>query len=186
MISHGDELGRSQSGNNNAYCHDGPLTWIDWKLDPLGRELLEFTRTVFALRAANRVLRRCAFFSHEPAGPEDARDLTWLRAEGGEMTAAEWEDPANHLLGMLIREEASDETDRRGRRLNGDSILLLLNGGGRTKWFSLPAIGQPGTWTELNDTAHPLPRPVQEGRVSLVPHSLVVLRYESTPPAALR
>ena len=186
MISHGDELGRTQSGNNNAYCHDGPLTWIDWKLEPLDRELLEFTRTVFAIRAANPVLRRRTFFSHEPAGPEHARDLTWLRAEGGEMTAAEWEDPANHLLGMLIRGEASDETDQRGRRLNGDPILLLLNGGGRTKSFSLPAIGRPGTWTELVDTAHPAPRPVQEDRVSLVPHSLKLLRYESTPPPALR
>ena len=186
MISHGDELGRTQSGNNNAYCHDGPLTWIDWKLEPLDRELLEFTRTVFALRAANPVLRRRTFFSHEPAGPEHARDLTWLRADGGEMTAAEWEDPANHLLGMLIRGEASDETDQRGRRLNGDPILLLLNGGGRTKSFTLPAIGRPGAWTRLIDTAPQAPRPVQEDRVSLVPHSLVLFRYESTPPPALR
>jgi glycogen operon protein len=186
MISHGDELGRTQSGNNNAYCHDGPLTWIDWKLEPLDRELLEFTRTVFAIRAANPVLRRRTFFSHEAAGPGHASDLTWLRAEGGEMTAAEWEDSANHLLGMLIREEASDETAQRGRRLNGDPILLLLNGGGRTKSFSLPAIGRPGSWTELIDTSHQVPRPVQEARVSLVPHSLMLLRYESTPPPALR
>ena len=102
------------------------------------------------------------------------------------MTAAEWEDPANHLLGMLIRGEASDETDQRGRRLNGDLVLLLLNGGGRTKSFSLPAIGRPGTWTELVDTSYPAPRPVQEDRVSLVPHSLKLLRHESTPPPALR
>ena len=186
MISHGDELGRTQSGNNNAYCHDGPLTWIDWKLEPLDRELLEFTRTVFAIRAANPVLRWRTYFSHERAGPEQAKDLTWLRAEGGEMTRADWEDPANHLLGMLIRGEASDETDQRGRRLNGDPILLLLNGGGRTKSFSLPAIERPGTWTELIATAHQAPRPLLEDRVSLVPHSLMLLRYESTPPATLR
>ncbi|HVD31995.1 MAG TPA: hypothetical protein VNC19_00355, partial [Gemmatimonadales bacterium] len=186
MISHGDELGRTQSGNNNAYCHDGPLTWIDWKLEPLDRELLEFTRTVFAIRAANPVLRWRTYFSHERAGPEQAKDLTWLRAEGGEMTPADWEDPANHLLGMLIRGEASDETDQRGRRLNGDPILLLLNGGGRTKSFALPAIGRPGAWTQLIDTAHQAPRPVQEDGLSLVPHSLVLLRYESTPPPALR
>ena len=102
------------------------------------------------------------------------------------MTAAEWEDPANHLLGMLIRGEASDETDQRGRRLNGEPILLLLNGGGRTKSFTLPAIGRPGTWTQLIDTAHQALRPVREDRVSLVPHSLVLLRYEPTPPPALR
>jgi len=102
------------------------------------------------------------------------------------MTPADWEDPANHLLGMLIRGEASDETDQRGRRLNGDPILLLLNGGGRTKSFALPAIGRPGAWTQLIDTAHQAPRPVQEDGLSLVPHSLVLLRYESTPPPALR
>jgi isoamylase len=185
MISHGDELGRTQLGNNNAYCHDGSLTWIKWQLDPSARALLEFTRTVFAIRAANPGLRRRTFFSHEPAGPEHAKDLTWLQADGGEMTAAEWEDPANHLLGMLISGEASDETDQRGRRLNGDPILLLLNGGGRTKSFSLPAIGHPGSWTGLIDTAHPSPPPVHRGRLSLVPHSLVLLRYDSTPPAAL-
>jgi isoamylase len=186
MISHGDELGRTQFGNNNAYCHDGPLTWIDWNLEPLERELLEFTRRLFAIRAANPVLRRRTFFTHQPAGPEHARDLTWLRAEGGEMTAAEWDDPANHLLGMLIRGEASDETDRRGRRLNGHPILLLLNGGGRTKSFRLPETGRPGVWTEVIDTAPRPTRPVQEDSMSLVPHSLMLLRYETTPPAALR
>jgi isoamylase len=186
MISHGDELGRTQSGNNNAYCHDGPLTWIDWNLAPLERELLEFTRSVFAIRAANPVLRRRTFFSHEPEGPEQARDLAWLRAEGGEMTAAEWDDPANHVLGMLIRGEASDETDQRGLRLNREPILLLLNGGGRTKSFRLPPLGRPGTWTELIGTGPRSTRPVQEDSVSLVPHSLILLRYEATPPAALR
>jgi isoamylase len=186
MISHGDELGRTQSGNNNAYCHDGPLTWIDWKLEPLDRELLEFTRTVFAIRAANPALRWRTFFSQERARPEQGRDLTWLRAEGGEMTPADWEDPANHVLGMLIRGEALDETDQRGRRLNGHPILLLLNGAGRTKSFALPPIGRPGTWIQLIDTAHQAPRPVQDDRLSLVPHSLVLLRYEATPPPALR
>jgi glycogen operon protein len=141
---------------------------------------------VFAIRAANPVLRRRTFFSHEPAGPGHAKDLTWLRAEGGEMTAAEWEDPANHLLGMLIRGEASDDTDQRGRRLNSDSILLLLNGGGRTKLFSLPAMGYSGAWTELIGTTSRTAPPLQGDRVSLVPHSLVLLRYEATRPGALR
>jgi glycogen operon protein len=102
------------------------------------------------------------------------------------MTAAEWDDPANHVLGMLIRGEASDETDQRGRRLDGNPLLLLLNGGGRTKAFSLPGMDQPGRWTELIATAHRAPRPVQDDRVSLVPHSLLLLRYEATPPTALR
>jgi isoamylase len=176
MISHGDELGRTQSGNNNAYCHDGPLTWIDWTLTPPKRELLEFTRAVFALRAAHPVLRQLTFFSHEPAGPERSRDLTWLRAEGGEMTPAEWGDPSYHLLGMMVRGEMLD---------GGGPILLLLNGGGRTKAFSLPVLQQPGRWVELLDTSPRGPRP-DEGKMILVPHSLLLLRYETIPPAVPR
>jgi len=178
MISHGDELGRSQAGNNNAYCHDSPTTWIDWRLSPLQRELLQFTRLVFAIRAANPVLRRRTFFRHEaPEG--SAKDLTWLGARGAEMTPEEWNDPANHVLGMLIRGEATDESDERGRRVTGDGILLLLNGGTRSKPFILPALGRPGLWAEVLNTAHPTVRPVREGRVNLVAHSLMLLRFDS-------
>jgi isoamylase len=186
MISHGDELGRTQRGNNNAYCHDGPLTWIDWTLEPPNRELLEFTRAVFAIRAANPVLRRRAFFNQEPSGLAHTRDLTWLRAEGGEMTAAEWADSANHLLGMLVRGEASDEADANGRLLHGHTLLLLVNGGGRTKSFNLPAMEHPGSWVELIDTSPRGPRPAEEGKMTLLPHSLLLLRHETTPPAVPR
>jgi glycogen operon protein len=181
MISHGDELGRTQSGNNNAYCHDNQLTWLDWTLEPLNRDLLEFTRTVFAIRAANPVLRRRTFFQ-EQSPDEPTRDLTWLRAEGGEMTEAEWRDPANHLLGMLIRGEPSKEPEQRGGRLFGP-LLLLLNGGGRTKSFCLPTMAGRGAWSELISTAHRAHRPVYNGKVDLVPHSLMLLRSEAIPPA---
>jgi isoamylase len=174
MISHGDELGRTQRGNNNAYCQDGPLTWIDWNLERANRELLEFTRAIFAIRARNPVLRRRTFFSHGPAQPDGSRDLTWLRADSGEMTAADWADPANHLLGMLIRGQASDE------------LLLLLNGGGRTKTFRLPSMQTPGAWVELIHTAPHRPVQEQDGTVQLVPHSLLLLRYEASLPAVLR
>jgi glycogen operon protein len=179
MISHGDEIGRSQSGNNNAYCQDNPTTWIDWRLSPLQRELLQFTRSVFAIRAAYPVLRRRTFFRHE-VSQGTAKDLTWLRADGAEMTPQEWNDPANHVLGMLMRGEASDETDERGRRVAEDAILLLLNGGARSKPFILPALGRPGSWAELLNTAHPSGRPVREGGVNLVAHSLMLLRFDSS------
>jgi hypothetical protein len=80
---------------------------------------------------------------------------------------------------MLIRGEATDETDERGRRVTGDAILLLLNGGSRSKPFALPALERPGSWTEMLNTAHPAPRQVREGRVNLVAHSLMLLRYDS-------
>ena len=178
MISHGDEVGRTQQGNNNAYCQDGPLTWIDWRLTPLQRQLLGFTRNVFALRAANPVLRRRNYFRHQPDHPGGVKDLTWLRPDGAEMTEADWGDPTNHVLGMLILGEATDEIDERGRRLLGEAILLLTNGGARSRPFTLPQLETPGAWVEILNTAHPNPRLVRQGTVSLVAHSLMLLRHE--------
>jgi glycogen operon protein len=178
MISHGDELGRTQQGNNNAYCQDGPLSWVDWRLGPLQRQFLNFTRTVFSLRAANPVLRRRNFFRHLPDHPGGVKDLTWLRPEGGEMTEADWADPSSHVLGMLILGEATDEMDERGRRLRGEAILLLTNGGARSRPFTLPQLEAPGVWVEILNTAHPTPRLVRQGKVSLVAHSLMLLRHE--------
>ena len=180
MLSHGDELGRTQLGNNNAYCQDGPITWIDWQLTPQKKELLEFTRRVFAIRATNPVLRRRTFFLHEPEATDEARDLTWLRPDGQEMTADDWTDQGNHVLGMLIRGEAPEEVDERGRPLRGDSLLLLLNGGARTKQFTLPPLTRAGTWTGLLDTSHELTRPVREDRVSLAAHSLILLAFQAS------
>jgi hypothetical protein len=95
------------------------------------------------------------------------------------MTPAEWEHAANHVLGMLIRGEATKETDERGRRITGGVIMLLLNGGGRSKPFILPGLDQPGSWAEVLNTAHPVPRQIRDGRVDLVAHSLMLLRYDS-------
>jgi isoamylase len=178
MLSHGDEIGRTQMGNNNAYCQDGPLSWVDWRLTPLRRELLAFTRAVFAIRAANPVLRRRNYFRLEPDHPGGAKDLTWLRPDGSEMTEADWADPSNHVLGMLILGEATDEVDERGRRLRGEAILLLSNGGARSRPFTLPQMETPDVWTEILNTAHPVPRVVRQGKVSVVAHSLMLLRHE--------
>jgi glycogen operon protein len=178
MISHGDELGRTQRGNNNAYCLDNPISWVDWELSPLEEQLLEFTRTVFAIRAHNSVLRRRTFFRYEDRGPGAGKDLAWLRPDGQEMTAAEWNDAGNHVLGMLIRGEATDEVDERGRRLLGEAILLLVNGGARSKAFRLPSLDGQGAWAEIINTAHPSPRTVRQNAVNLTAHSLMLLRYE--------
>jgi isoamylase len=178
MLSHGDELGRTQQGNNNAYCHDSPLTWVDWSDGRLQRQLLEFTREVFAIRAANPVLRRRGFFRSEPRNPGEPKDLAWLRPDGLEMTAEEWRDPHNHVLGMLIRGEATDEVDERGLHLRGEAILLLVNGGARSKLFTLPALDGPGTWTEIINTAHPSHRTPRQGAANLVAHSLMLLRHD--------
>jgi isoamylase len=158
MLSHGDELGRSQHGNNNAYCHDSPLTWVHWDLDPPGQALLEFTRRVLAIRAATPALRRRDFFPSEPAG---APGLTWLRADGTPMTPEDWSLDGNHLLGMLYEDR--------------DPFLLVVNGGGRSRVFVLPG-GPSGGWTVVLDTAREGERAAESG-LTLAPHSLVLLRH---------
>jgi isoamylase len=163
MLSHGDELGRSQSGNNNAYCQDSPLTWVDWRLSAAQQDLLKFTRAVFAIRATNPLLQRRTFFPHD-AHAAPGRDLTWLRPDGQEMTAEEWSQAGNHVLGMLLQ---------------GDNpLLLLLNGGGRSRPFVLPALSGSGIWTEIVNTHHPGPEVMREGQVNLGPRSLLLLSCE--------
>jgi isoamylase len=156
MLSHGDELGRTQLGNNNAYCHDGPLTWVKWDLDPAQAALLAFARTVFGIRAATPALRRTTFF---PPTPPDGDGLAWLRPDGAPMTEADWTQVGNHVLGMLFD--------------GSDPLLLLLNGGGRSRPFTLPG---PRPWRVLVDTAHEGAEPL-ESTLTLSPHSLVLLRH---------
>jgi glycogen operon protein len=183
MLSHGDELGRTQLGNNNAYCHDSPISWIDWRLSPQNTELLEFTRKVFTIRAQNPVLRRRRFFRHEPDAGQDGKDLLWLRADGKEMAPEDWADEGNHVLGMFIRGEVSDEVDERGHPLRGDSLCLLLNGGARSKQFNLPRPERPGMWTELLDTTHEPARPIRHDTINLAAHSLILLKYRTSAHA---
>ncbi len=156
LLSHGDELGRTQRGNNNAYCHDGPVTWVHWTLDADQRAMLAFVRRVLALRAATPALRRRTFF---PTTTTDGDGLTWLRADGTPMGAEDWAHDGNHVLGMQFE--------------GSDPILLLMNGGGRSRAFVLPE--RPKGWWVLLDTAHEGERPVESG-LTLAPHSLVLLR----------
>ena len=176
MLAHGDEIGRTQRGNNNAYCQDNETTWLDWRLDPRQRELLEFTRRLFAIRAANPVLRRRHFFRGQESGL-GTKDVTWVGPDGREMSHADWEDAHNHVLGMLIDGSATDEMDDRGRPIRGDTLLLLLNGGERPVEFTLPLPAEPGLWVELVDSAGSEPRDITGDSVTVAGHSLVLLRY---------
>jgi glycogen operon protein len=170
MISHGDEIGRTQAGNNNAYCHDSPLSWVDWRLTPAQRHLLEFTQSVFALRRRMPELNRREFFPHEQAGSWETRQLSWLRTDGTEMTADDWHDAARHVLGMLIRNQARDPV-----------LLLWLNGGGRTARCTVPAPTHSGTWSCVIDTEQDAvnrPQACGDG-VRVAPHALVLLLWEA-------
>jgi glycogen operon protein len=177
MLSHGDEIGRTQRGNNNAYAQDNELSWVDWNLEPWQRELLDFTRRVIAIRHVHPVLRRRSFFRGRPVGAAGAKDLTWLRADGAEMTDGDWHDPQRRTLGMLIHGEAADETDDRGRPVRGDTMLLVINAGFDAVDVTLPTITTPGVWTKLIDTVTGQVEPGVGPTIAIVGFSLALLRH---------
>ena len=181
MLAHGDEIGRTQRGNNNAYAQDNEITWVDWSLEPWQQELLEFTRHIFAVRHANPVLRRRHFFSGGKPTDNGLKEVTWLRPDGAEFTDADWHRGGAHVLGMLINGEATDETDDRGRPVLGDTMLLLLNGGGEDVEFDLPEVPGEGGWLCLVDTAvegAPRPQPIGDApTVTLAAYSVILLRH---------
>jgi glycogen operon protein len=182
MVLGGDELGRTQAGNNNAYCQDNEISWLDWDLSDDDRELLEFTRQCLRFFRSNPVLRRRTFFTGRPMSDGGVKDLTWIRPDGGEMTDADWADSSRQILGMLIDGQATDEVDERGRPVFGDTVLLLMNGSGRSKSFALPAMEGPGMWQEIVNTARPgAIRSVKSRPVNLVAHSLILLRFSADP-----
>ena len=178
MLSHGDEIARTQRGNNNAYAQDNELSWMHWgPLDDRRRQLLAFTRKCFKLRHTHAVLRRRHFFRGEPTITGGRKDLSWIRPDGREMNDGDWQNGENHSLGMLIYGDATDETDDRGRPIKGETLLLLLNGGPSDIQFRMPIIEGDGVWAEMVDTAHRELRVVPTGAVTLDPYSLVLLRH---------
>ncbi len=183
MLSGGDEMNRSQRGNNNAYCQDNDISWLDWDLDEGALEFLDFTRSLTAILRDNPVLRRRDFFTGGAVTSTGWRDVTWIRPDGEEMTDQEWADAANRTVGMLILGRATDEVDARGRAVHGDTLLVLMNAGTRSKLQNLPRFEWSGVWEQILNTAEPGVRIVRKPTVNLTPHSLIVLRHVGRIPA---
>ena len=182
MLSHGDEVARTQRGNNNAYCQDNEISWLDWDIGPAEEELLAFTREVFAITRKNPVFRRRRFFSGGPIGEGGPKDVSWIRPTGGEMTMEDWGDRKTQTLGMLIHGEASDDVDERGRPNRGQTLLLLLNASSKGVPYTLPKLPERGHWHEAVNTAQSAgraPRRVPRSGVNVAAHSLVLLWYEA-------
>jgi len=184
MFSAGDELGRTQRGNNNAYCQDNELSWVNWELTPRQASLLAYCRRLSEVHIRNPALHRRAFFHGHLGDGSGLRDVRWIRPDGADMTEADWRR-GGHVLGMLMHGEAADEQDERGRPLRGDSLLLLLNGGGDSVGFRLPELQGTSEWTELISSVAP-ERADPEGRavrvqteVALPGHSLLLLAHET-------
>ncbi|MDF6018713.1 glycogen debranching protein GlgX [Streptomyces sp. JH34] len=139
MLVAGDEMGRTQGGNNNAYCQDNEVSWLDWSLleDPGWRELTELTARVLALRHRHPVLRRRAFFAGTPQAPDGLRDLAWFTAQGTEMTEGDWYAPAA-TLGLYLSGRDIPGRDARGGQITDDSFLAVLHADHRSCDFRLP------------------------------------------------
>ncbi|MFE0351386.1 glycogen debranching protein GlgX [Streptomyces griseoluteus] len=157
MLGHGDELGRTQRGNNNAYCQDNEISWIDWDLTDEQRALVAFTRRLIGLRAEHPVLRRRRFFrgETETRRKQPLPDLIWLRPDAREMTDQDWRRGDAHSVGVFLNGDAIAERDAYGGRVVDDSFLLLLNGFWEPVDFRLPAASYGERWTTLIDTADP-------------------------------
>lgn len=156
MLTAGDELGRTQGGNNNAYCQDNEVSWLDWSLldDPGWRSLRDLTARLVRLRRRHPVLRQRAFFSGRAAVPGGQPDLAWFTPQGREMTEADWFTPTAGL-GMLLSGTAMSERDQHGHPLRDDSFLLLLNAGEHAVPFTLPGEPRADAYGSVVDTALP-------------------------------
>jgi isoamylase len=153
MLSHGDELGRTQQGNNNGYCQDNELTWVDWSDVREKWLLLEFTQSLAALRKKHPVFRRRRFFYGKPV--RGLNDIAWLTPSGEEMTDSDWNVGYAKSLAVFLNGDAITEPDRRGRPIRDDSFLLLFNAHHETIQFTIPKDYGDMWHTEI-DTAMPI------------------------------
>jgi glycogen operon protein len=165
----GDELSRSQRGNNNAYCQDNEISWFDWELDEPGQRFLEFVRRCLALRRDNAVFRRRRHLEGAAPGA-----VTWLRPDGAAMRPQDWGDPALRSVALHLAASLADPEDEDGRPQAARGVILLLNGDTRTHAFHLPEPAD-GAWTLVLNTACDAHPARVRSPVRLAPHSLVVL-----------
>ncbi|MEV8525635.1 glycogen debranching protein GlgX [Streptomyces sp. NPDC052000] len=154
MLVAGDEMGRTQGGNNNAYCQDGEVSWVDWSLleKPGPRGLLELATRLVELRHRHPVLRRRAFFSGRPQAADGLRDLAWFTARGKEMTEQDWYAPAS-TLGLYLSGRDIPGRDARGAPVTDDSFLILLHSADRPASCVLPGPPWAGAYEVVVDTS---------------------------------
>jgi len=185
MLLSGDELGRTQLGNNNAYCQDNEVSWVDWPVRAGGdQELLDYVRTLIKLRAEHPVFRRRRFLRCLPGADEAVvvrdddgrRDVAWFTAAGRPMNDDDW-DVQGQAMAVFLNGEAITEPDPRGRRIVDDSFLLLVNTGSNGTSFNLPRAPYDGPWEVVLDTAQsPERATIQTQTVRMEPYSLCLLR----------
>ncbi|HXR41363.1 MAG TPA: glycogen debranching enzyme, partial [Acidothermaceae bacterium] len=182
MLLYGDEFGRTQEGNNNAYCQDNDTSWVDWSLGAHHDVQLKFTQSLARLRRDHPVFRRRRFFDGKPAHirGEALRDIEWFTPAGVEMTESDWETGYARSMGVFLNGGGIGDPDPRGQAVVDDSFLLLFNAADSAIEFTLPSSEYGERWEIAVDTSSPLaidrPSLKAEGTVGVEARSVLVLR----------
>jgi glycogen operon protein len=153
MIRGGDELSHTQHGNNNAYCQDNQVTWLNWDLDEEQKSFLDFVRELARIRKEQPVFRRRRFFQGKPIRGEGIKDVSWFQPSGQEMSDADWNAGFVKCLGMRLAGDQIGDVDERGEPIVGDTLLLLLNAHHETIPFTLPVTRPEHHWETVLDSA---------------------------------
>ncbi|MFO0900297.1 MAG: glycogen debranching protein GlgX [Pirellulales bacterium] len=161
MLLAGDERGHTQNGNNNTYCQDNELSWLDWEFDDRRRDLLEFTKAAIELFKKEPVLRRRKFFQGRRIRGSEVKDITWFRTDGKELDEQDWTTPVTRCFGIRLAGDALDEVNPRGQPITGDTLLLLFNAHYEPVPFVLPN-HRHDRWELVLDTRFSRGRPAQQ------------------------
>ncbi|HLL63820.1 MAG TPA: glycogen debranching enzyme, partial [Propionibacteriaceae bacterium] len=191
MLAHGDELGRTQRGNNNVYAQDSEISWVNWDLNADQKDLLAFTSGAIALRRAHPVLRRRRFFAGDAAhgGKSSVGEIEWLRPDGAPMGGDDWNSGFARSVMVFLNGDAIPEQDQMGRQVTDDHFLLLFNAHSEPIPFTLPSRSFGNDWRVRLDTATGGVDPAGEkpwrarSKHQIEGHSVVVLSTAIVPQA---
>ena len=181
MLAAGDEIGRTQKGNNNAYCQDNDISWVDWALDPSGKELLEFTRYMIDFRKKHPILNQGKFFHGNIVRHNGFKDLIWFRKDGSEMTNGDWLNGGLLSMGLIKSGDNLQNIKRRGKPGYENTLMVLLNAEPGETEFIIPSFGIAEKWQMVIDTSSSRgpkgPRRVRSGYTyTMAGRSLTVMK----------
>ena len=154
MISHGDEYGRTQEGNNNVYCQDNKISWFDWNWNDLQKQFFEFTCKLIAIRKNQPVTHKRRFFKGRRIRGAGVMDIRWVNTDGTDMTDEQWDTDFIRCMGMLLNGELINEVDQKGEPIKDDILLLVVNSYWEPIGFTLPNTTLGHTWEILIDTSN--------------------------------
>lgn len=179
MISHGDEYGRTQLGNNNAYCQDNGITWMNWEWDDRQKALFEFVRKIIELRKNHPVMHRRRYFKGRKIYGKEVRDIRWLNTDGTDMTEEEWNTSFIRCMGMLLNGKFIYEVNKYGEPIRHDTLLIIVNSFWESISFTFPFEDVSNEWSVLIDTS--TGEVDENGRIisdvyKMAPRSLVLLK----------